>query len=75
MEAELFKLKLKDFVKGLILAIITGLSTSIYQVIESSGDMNGISLKMVLTTSILAGLSYILKNWLTNSNDQFLKKE
>jgi hypothetical protein len=32
-------------------------------------------LKPIVLAAISAGLAYILKNWLTNSDDQFLKKE
>ena len=76
MKSILLKLKKNDFVKGLIITMIAVIVTSLYQFINSGSiptDWN--SWKTVLLASLGAGLSYIIKNWLTNSQGEFLKKE
>ena len=72
MKAKLFTLKVKDFLKGLIVAVITALLTLILQALQSGTPM---SVKWILTNAAIALVSYLLKNLFTNSDDQFLTKE
>lgn len=76
----LFKIGLKDLAKSAIVAgltvIVTGLIallsglTSIPPVYPTLPQLSNLAL-----SGIVAGLIYLLKNWLTNSNDEFLKPE
>lgn len=73
---KLFTVGISDAVKGLIVSVLTVLISML-----GSSISNGVfpdtweDWKVILLASLGAGLSYILKNWLTNSDDQFLKKE
>ena len=71
-EAEIFRLKVKDFIKGLILAVIISVLTFIVQILQTVGT---ISLKQIGIAAIVAFCGYILKNLSTNSDDQFLTAE
>lgn len=75
MGSKFLKLSAKDFIKGLIVAMITTLITGIYQVIQSGGSFDWVTLKPVVIAAIGAGLAYIVKNLFSNSQGQFLKLE
>lgn len=68
---------MKDIGKGFILAvltvIVTGLYTCLNQVPPVLPDLA--MLKHLGMTGLVAGVAYLIKNYFTNSNDQFLKKE
>jgi len=74
--ASFLTLKVKDFVKGFITAILMALITGIYTSIDSGAfPPDPAGWKAMGVTALGAGLAYVLKNWLTNSDDQFMKKE
>ena len=74
-KAKLFSLKYADLIKGFILAVITAIITGLYTSLQS-GLLPGMpEIKAMLLTGITAGVGYLLKNLLTNSKDQFMKKE
>jgi hypothetical protein len=75
MKSKLFNLNVKDVIKAIILTFITALLTGIYQLLQTGTLLTWVSLKPVVISSIAAALGYIIKNVLTNSNDQFLKNE
>ncbi|CAB5218558.1 hypothetical protein UFOVP217_35 [uncultured Caudovirales phage] len=69
--SQLFNLNVKDFIKGLILSVLTAIVTIIYSSLQS-GSLE-VNWKLVATTAITSALSYLVKNLLTNSSDQFMK--
>lgn len=64
---------LKDILKGFILAILTSVITIISTTIDA-GSLT-FNWPLIGKTAMVAGLGYLLKNVLTNNNDQFLKKD
>lgn len=66
---------LKDGIKGLITAIITALLTGAYSILDHGGLPTPAEWKTIAFSSIAAGVSYLLKNYLTNSEDKILKQE
>lgn len=65
----------KDFAKGLFVALIGAFLGAITEILNA-GKMPDIdTLKTAGITALAVGVSYLLKNLLTNSNDQILKKE
>jgi branched-subunit amino acid transport protein len=75
MKSTFLNLNLRDLIKGFAVAIVTALLTGIYQVIQSGGVIDWTTIKPVVLAAIGAGLSYIIKNYLTNSKDEILTKE
>lgn len=73
---ELFSIGWKDAVKGFILAMITMIVTMVMSSINN-GEFpdNWTEWKTILIASLGSALAYLLKNWLTSSDDKFLKKE
>lgn len=74
---KLFQLAKGDFVKGLIMAMLTSLATAIYQQLTSSAAHlpTGAELLVMLKAAGTVGGIYLTKNFLTSSDDKFLKKE
>jgi hypothetical protein len=73
MNSTLFTLDNKDFIKGLLVAVLSAVITILYNTIET-GSLN-FDWKAIGTMALTSALGYILKNLLTNSNGQFLKKD
>jgi len=74
--AKQFSLSIKDGIKGLITAVLTVIVTMLLSLLNTGVfPMTLEAWKPILMASVGAGLAYILKNWLTNSDDKFLTKE
>lgn len=73
MNSTLFTLDNKDFIKGLLVAVLSAVITILYNTIET-GSLN-FDWKAIGTMALTSALGYILKNLLTNSTGQFLKKD
>jgi hypothetical protein len=71
--SKIFTLNLSDFVKGLIMTVIGSVIGIFYSTVQSGSltfDWN-----IIKTTALSAALSYLLKNFFTNSNGEFGKVE
>jgi hypothetical protein len=73
MGSTIFTLNTSDFLKGLIMAVLSSVITVIYQTIEAGSLV--FDWKAIGTMALTAGLAYIMKNLFTNSTGKFLKKE
>lgn len=69
-----FTLKLVDFSKGFVVAFFTGCLTAIVDNLSPENILNPIGFRTYLVTGLIAGASYILKNWLTNSEGKIAKE-
>jgi len=68
MRSKLFSLKTKDFIKGSIVAILTGIGT----ILASELQTGTITFKKVWMACLIAFIAYLTKNLFTNHNDEFL---
>ncbi len=71
------QVSLKDFIKGAIMAGLAVIVAFVYQYI-SKGEfppMDAATWKIEEQAAIGAIVTYVLKNFMTNSQDQFLKAE
>lgn len=73
MNSSLFTLNSKDWIKGLVVAVLTAVITVVYSTIQTGTLV--LDWKAISIAGISAALAYITKNLLTNSSDQFLTKE
>jgi hypothetical protein len=71
--SSIFSLNWRDFVKGLIIAIIGAVVGLITASVES-GSLN-FDWVMIGKTALLTAIAYITKNLLTNNKDEFLAKD
>ena len=68
-------LDLQDLTKGFIVAFFSAALTGIVAILETSQLPQISDLKAAAIVGLTAGLSYLLKNVLTNSQGQMLKKD
>ena len=73
--SSLLKLDWYDLVKGAIVASLTAVLGSIYAILQTGLVPTLAELKTICIAWIGAGLAYLIKNLLTNSNGLFLIKE
>jgi hypothetical protein len=73
MNSPFLTLNARDFVKGLFIAILTAVVTMIYTSIEANNLV--LDWKSIGMAALSASIAYIMKNLLTNSNDQIMKPE
>jgi hypothetical protein len=75
MRSKILRLNSGDFIRGLIITVICSLITGIYQIIASGFAFNWETFKPVVIAAMGAGISYLTKNLLTNSNGSFMEWE
>lgn len=75
MRSKLLKLNTRDFINGIIVAILCTFITGFYQLIANGGLINWVTLKPVVIAAVGSGVAYLTKNLLSNSKGQFLKGE
>ena len=73
--SKLYVVDLRDATRGLFVAMATVILMSIYPIIEQGTWPTVVQLKAIGLSGLAAGVAYIIKNFLTNSKDQMLKKE
>jgi hypothetical protein len=75
MKSNFLRLDTSDLVKGFVVAFLSASLTGIINILDA-GTLPLLSdLKQAGIVGLTAGLSYLLKNLLTNSQDEILKKE
>lgn len=74
--SKFLRLKLSDWMKGLLIAVLTAVLTCVYSFIEQGDiDFTKADWKLIIIAGLGAGISYILKNLATNSEGKVLKSE
>jgi hypothetical protein len=71
--AKLWSLCTSDFIKGLVLTVLTAVLTIIYDSVQQ-GSLN-FNWRMIATTAITAGAAYLLKNLATGTGGKLLSNE
>lgn len=71
MNSEMFSLKIRDFLKGAIMAIIGAVLVFVQQSLTSNQP---IDYKTISVIALTAGLSYIIKNYFSDTDGKFLGK-
>ena len=73
MNSTFLNLNSSDFIKGLIMAVLTTVITVIYQTVEA-GSLT-FDWKAIGTMALTSALAYIMKNLFTNSTGKLFAKE
>jgi|688.fasta_scaffold506741_2 uncharacterized membrane protein len=68
-------LDFQDLTKGFVVAFLSAALTGIVAILETSQLPTSEDIKAAGIVGLTAGLSYLLKNILTNSQGQLLKKD
>jgi hypothetical protein len=73
MQSTFLNLNSSDFLKGLIMAVLSTVITVVYQTVEAGSLV--FDWKAIGTMALTTALAYIMKNIFTNSTGGFLKRE
>lgn len=68
-----FSLNSADFIKGLILAVLTSVLTIVYNTLQAGSLV--FDWKSIGTTALTTAIAYLMKNLLTNSDGKFLTQD
>ncbi len=71
MGSQLWSLEVRDFVQGLIVAVLTGVLTIFVQMVNSGGS---IDLKQIGIVALTSGAAYLLKKFSSDQNGKVLGK-
>ncbi len=69
--SKLFSLEVKDFIKGLVVTVLTAVLSTLYQLLSAGGHIDW---KSVGGAAILSGLAYLIKQLGTDTNGKLLGK-
>lgn len=73
MNSTFLSLNTKDFIKGLLVAVLSAVVTILYNTIQT-GSLD-FDWKQIGVMALTSALAYIMKNLFSNSTGTFLKKE
>jgi len=73
MNSTFLSLNTKDFIKGLLVAVLSAVVTILYNTIQT-GSLE-FDWKAIGITALTSALAYIMKNLFSNSTGGFLQKE
>ena len=73
--SDFLKINVRDLVKGSIVAVLAVLTSSLVTILEGGALPTLEQLKKIGLIALTAGVSYLIKNFLTNSQDEVMKKE
>ena len=74
-QSNFLRLNLNDVLKSLLIALLSSFLVALYPVFQSGNFPSYENLKIAIIAAVSNAISYLLKNVLTNSNNEFLKKE
>jgi len=75
MNSKFLQLNARDFLRGLLVAILTAIITGVINILDAGAVFTWITIKPVLIAGVSAALSYLLKCLATNSQDVMFKRE
>ncbi len=75
MKSSFLNLNTQDLVKGFVVAFLSAALTGVITTLDSNTLPTLAELRQAGIVGLTAGLSYLLKNLLTNSQDELMKKE
>lgn len=73
--SKFFSLNFRDLLKGMIVAALTVVVTALATSLQSQSLPTLEQWKQIGMMALASGLSYFLKNFLTNSEDKFLQPD
>ena len=70
MKSKYLTLRQRDLIKGLVLALITGVITFLTNELQAGTAIDAALFKRIGMAALIAFLSYLVKNLFTNNRDQ-----
>lgn len=76
MKSNFLNLNWKDIAKGFVVAVVMAILTGVYTGIQANQfPVTWNDWRIILIASLGAGIAYLLKNLVSNSGGEILKKE
>lgn len=75
MKSKIFWLNAKDFIKGLVIAVLTAILTFLQAALINNDPVDLALIKKVSVAAAIGLLSYLIKNLFTNNHDEILKPD
>lgn len=75
MKSEFLRLGKSDLLRGLLVAAGSAALTTLYKIIEAGGSITLADVKLIALAGAGAGVSYLIKNYFTNSADKIAAPE
>ena len=75
MRSKFGRLNLSDFIGGLFLAVIVALCEGTIQSFTVSSNLENMNYYPMISSSVIAFCSYIIKNLLKNSDGKYMQPE
>jgi VIT1/CCC1 family predicted Fe2+/Mn2+ transporter len=75
MKSKMFWLNAKDFIKGLVIAVLTAILTFLQGALLNSEPIDLTLIKKVGVAAAIGFISYLIKNLFTNKDDEILKPD
>lgn len=74
-QSEYLKLHWRDVLKSFVMAFLSAVIAGASLLLQKQDIPNWLDIKILITSSLSAAFAYIIKNLVTNSKGQLLKKE
>lgn len=75
-KSKIFGVNVRDLLYGLIVAVLSAILTELHQSLSTKVvDFSWVRIKPTIYVGLAAGISYIIKNFFSNSNGKFAKGE
>ena len=75
MNAKFLRINADDLVRGFVVAVLSSILSSAVVILQAGSVPNATQLKTIALVGVSAGVSYLAKNLLTNSDDKMFKAE
>ncbi|MBU2177504.1 MAG: hypothetical protein KJ556_20620 [Gammaproteobacteria bacterium] len=75
MNAKFLRLNMDDLMRGFVVSILSSVLSSAVVILQAGNLPTLAQLKTIALIGVSAGVSYLVKNLLTNSEDKLFKAE
>jgi hypothetical protein len=75
MKSRFLTIDYRDVLKGIFIAFVTAVLEGILKMLEAGAGFDWPTIKPVMIAGICAAISYLLKNYLSNSRGQMFTRE
>lgn len=75
MNAKFLRINMDDVIRGFVVAVLSSILSSAVVILQAGNLPTLAQMKTIALIGISSGVSYLVKNLLTNSNDQLFKTE
>lgn len=74
--SDFLKINSRDLAKSIIMAFLGSVVTALYNIVKEGMTLpSAEQWKTIFIMGLTAALAYLVKNFFTNSNDEFIKAE